>query len=56
MLIDLLIIQLCFQNSIDKVKNVLYLIPLNIRHVFAFEKFVSGLRIRVLYWASLKGA
>ena len=45
-LIDLLIIQLRFEDSIDKVKNLPYSIRLNMyKHVYAFEKFVSGLGI-----------
>ena len=42
---DLLIIQLRFQESIDKVKKFTVFNPIKHKHVYAFEKFVSGLGI-----------
>ena len=44
-LIDLLINQLHFQDSIDKVKKFTIFNPIKYKHVYAFEKIVSGLGI-----------
>ena len=59
-LIDLLIIRLRFEDSIDKVKKFTKFDTLKYKHVYAYQQFVTGLGIRIwlriLHWSDVKGS